>query len=72
VVLEIEDTGRGVAPEDLPHLFEPFFTTRDGAAGLGLAVCHGIVTALGGRIEVEPAPGRGTRARVILPAAPAR
>ena len=71
VVIEIEDTGRGVDPADLPHLFEPFFTTRTGAIGLGLSVCHGIVTALGGRIEVEPGPGGGTRARVTLPAAPA-
>ncbi|MFT3914421.1 MAG: HAMP domain-containing sensor histidine kinase [Anaeromyxobacteraceae bacterium] len=72
VVVEIEDTGRGVDPADLPHLFEPFFTRRTGAAaGLGLSVCHGIVTALGGRIEVEPGPDGGTRARVTLPAAPA-
>jgi len=71
VVVEIEDTGRGIAPEDLPHLFEPFFTTRDGAAGLGLPVCHGIVTALGGRIELVPSAGGGTLARVTLPAAAA-
>jgi signal transduction histidine kinase len=71
VVVEIEDTGRGIAPEDLPHLFEPFFTTRDGAAGLGLPVCHGIVTALGGRIELVPSAGGGTLARVTLPAATA-
>ncbi|HYE13544.1 MAG TPA: ATP-binding protein [Pyrinomonadaceae bacterium] len=68
VVAEIEDTGHGVAPEDMAHIFDPFFTTKGTAgAGLGLAVCYGIVTAHGGRIEVGPAAGGGTVARVALP-----
>jgi signal transduction histidine kinase len=70
VSVEIADTGHGIAPETLPHVFDPFFTTKPAGAGtgLGLAVCYGIVTAHGGRIEVEPNNGRGTRVHVTLPA----
>jgi PAS domain S-box-containing protein len=67
----IEDDGQGIAPEVLPRIFEPFFTTRaagDGQ-GLGLAVCHGLVTSLSGAMEVESEPGRGSTFRVRLPAA---
>lgn len=72
-VVEVRDTGRGIAPADLPRVFEPFFTTRPvgGGAGLGLAVCHGVVAALGGEITVESELGRGAVARVTLPPAPA-
>ena len=74
VVVEIADTGHGIAPDTLPHVFDPFFTTKPAGAGtgLGLAVCYGIVTAHGGRIEVEPNNGRGTRVQVALPAHDAR
>jgi signal transduction histidine kinase len=69
VTVSIEDTGHGIAPEHLKHLFDPFFTTKSAGTGtgLGLAVCYGIVTAHGGRIEVEPAEGGGTRVSVTLP-----
>jgi PAS domain S-box-containing protein len=70
-VVQIEDDGRGIADEDLKHVFEPFFTTRkvgDGA-GLGLTVCHGLVAAMSGAIEVESALGQGSRFRVLLPPA---
>lgn len=72
-VVEVRDTGHGVAPADLPRLFDPFFTTRPmgGGAGLGLAICHGVVSALGGEITVESEPGCGALARVTLPPAPA-
>jgi signal transduction histidine kinase len=65
----VADAGHGIAPEALAHIFDPFFTTKPAGAGtgLGLAVCYGIVTAHGGRIEVEPNNGRGTRVRVALP-----
>ena len=68
VSVEVTDTGHGIAPEDvLPHVFDPFFTTKAAGAGtgLGLAVCYGIVTAHGGRIEVGPARrARHERARL--------
>lgn len=68
VVAEVADTGHGIAPEHLAHVFDPFFTTKPTGAGLGLAVCYGIVTAHGGRIEVAPGEGGGTLVRVALPA----
>jgi PAS domain S-box-containing protein len=69
VEIEISDTGAGIEPEHLPHLFEPFYTTRPKGTGLGLFVAHGIVQRHGGSIEVVSAPGRGTRFRILLPAA---
>jgi two-component system NtrC family sensor kinase len=71
VVVEISDTGVGIATEHLPRIFEPFFTTKQvgEGSGLGLSVCHGIVTGLGGRIQVESQPGQGSTFRVLLPAA---
>ncbi len=72
VVLTVEDTGCGMPPEVVDRVFDPFFTTRSMTEGLGmgLAICHGIVAGMGGRIELESALGRGTRVSVILPAAP--
>jgi PAS domain S-box-containing protein len=70
VVVEIEDTGTGMEPEVKARMFEPFFTTKPigVGTGLGLSICHGIVHGLGGSIEVESHPGKGTRIRVRLPA----
>ncbi|MDI1336568.1 MAG: ATP-binding protein [Lacunisphaera sp.] len=69
--LDVSDEGAGIAPEVLPHIFEPFFTTRPvgQGSGLGLAVAFGIVEMHGGWLEVDSAPGAGTRMRVFLPAA---
>jgi PAS domain S-box-containing protein len=69
VMAEVRDTGHGVAGEDLGRLFEPFFTTKKVGvgSGLGLSICHNIVTGLGGTIEVGRQPGRGTRFLVTLP-----
>ena len=70
-VIEVRDTGAGMAQDVLQHLFEPFFTTKPEGkgTGLGLATVHGIVTQSGGFLEVESQVGRGTLFRVHLPAA---
>jgi two-component system nitrogen regulation sensor histidine kinase GlnL len=66
--VEIEDSGGGISNEDLPHVFTPFFTGREGGSGLGLAVAQHWVVRHGGRIEIKSEVGRGTRVRVLLPA----
>jgi PAS domain S-box-containing protein len=71
VEIAVSDTGAGIAPEHLPRIFDPFFTTKPSGVGtgLGLWVCKNIVTTLGGTLEVDSEPGRGTTFRVVLPAA---
>jgi PAS domain S-box-containing protein len=73
VVVEVADNGRGMAPEVARRAFEPFFTTKPQGVGtgVGLSVCHGIVAAHGGRIELDTAPGKGARFLVHLPLAAA-
>ncbi len=70
VIVEICDTGHGIAPDIGSHIFEPFFTTRPAGegTGLGLAICRGVVRALGGEITFTSVPG-DTRFRVALPPA---
>lgn len=68
VVVEFEDDGPGIAADDLPRVGEPFFTTKQGGTGLGLAIAQRIVERHGGILAFESAPGRGTTARVTLPA----
>jgi signal transduction histidine kinase len=67
--LTVTDTGHGIAAEHLPHLFEPFFTTRSdrGGSGLGLAVVKAIVTEHGGTVAADSEPGAGSRFTVHLP-----
>ncbi len=60
VLLRVADTGVGISEEDLPHVFDPYFTTKPRGVGLGLANAHKIVQAHGGDIEVQSLPGRGT------------
>ncbi|MET0551760.1 MAG: ATP-binding protein [Vicinamibacteria bacterium] len=69
VWLIVEDEGAGISVENLDKVFTPFFTTKPPGrgTGLGLAVCHGLVTAHGGRIELQSEIGRGTRVSVVLP-----
>jgi PAS domain S-box-containing protein len=72
--VEVSDTGAGIAPEIQKRIFDPFFTTKPigVGTGLGLSVCHGIVNALGGEIQVESEPGKGSTFRVLLPPADPR
>jgi two-component system NtrC family sensor kinase len=74
VLVELDDTGPGVPPELRSRVFDPFFTTKEPGrgTGLGLAVCHGILEAMQGGIEVSAAPGGGARFTLRLPAAEAR
>lgn len=69
VVIEIQDNGHGIAPDDLSKIFEPFFTTKEvgKGTGLGLAVCYGIVTEHGGRLSVRSNVGIGTTFSIFLP-----
>lgn len=72
VVLSVGDNGCGIAAADMPHIWDPFFTTRRhrGGTGLGLHICHQLATAvLGGRIEIaENGTGRGCTVRLEIPA----
>ncbi|KFE63996.1 ATP-binding protein [Hyalangium minutum] len=72
VRVSLSDTGSGMSPEVRSRLFTPFFTTKPVGVGtgLGLSVCQGIVTRLGGHIEVHSEPGRGSTFTVVLPSAP--
>jgi CheY-like chemotaxis protein len=70
--LEIEDTGCGIAKENLSRVFDPFFTTKPVGVGtgLGLSIAHRIVRELEGEIHLDSVHGRGTRVLLTLPAAP--
>ncbi|MBS1793781.1 MAG: HAMP domain-containing protein [Acidobacteria bacterium] len=71
LVIEIADSGTGIAPENLKKIFDPFFTTKAAGkgTGLGLAVCYGIVTAHGGKIEVSEQESGGTKFTITFPVA---
>jgi two-component system sensor histidine kinase AtoS len=69
VAIVIEDTGAGMDEETLARMFDLFFTTKPNGTGLGMAIAKSVVELHRGRLEVESAPGRGTRVRVELPAA---
>ncbi|HEX6966768.1 MAG TPA: ATP-binding protein [Gemmatimonadaceae bacterium] len=68
VVLEVRDTGPGIAPEARAHVFEPFFTTKRDGTGLGLSVSYGIIATHGGSITIARTSSDGTMFRVSLPA----
>ncbi|KFE68350.1 PAS domain S-box protein [Hyalangium minutum] len=69
VLIEVQDTGRGIAPEHLSRIFDPFFTTKpvNVGTGLGLSICHSTITSMGGEISVDSDLGKGTTFRVVLP-----
>jgi signal transduction histidine kinase len=76
IVLEVQDTGIGIAPEDRPRVFEEFFRSRtarefsDSGTGLGLAIVKNVVESAGGTVEFDSEVNEGTTFRVFLPAAP--
>jgi two-component system, NtrC family, sensor histidine kinase HydH len=67
VVLRIQDEGAGIAPEQMENIFNPFFTTKPGGVGLGLALVSKIVDEHGGRIVVQSEPGKGAAFELLLP-----
>jgi len=72
VILEVIDTGRGIAREHQAAIFQPFTTTREGGHGLGLSVSRAIVEGYGGTLTIHSAPGQGATFALALPAARAR
>ncbi len=64
--IELEDDGRGIPSDDLPHVFEPRFSTTTSGTGLGLAICRRLVESWGGTIRVESTVGRGTVVRIAI------
>ncbi|MBC8440923.1 MAG: PAS domain-containing protein [Deltaproteobacteria bacterium] len=67
VMITISDTGSGIKKEELPDIFEPYFTTKLSGTGLGLAIVHNIVKAHKGELKVKSEPGQGTVFTIILP-----
>ncbi len=67
VMIEVKDNGPGITPEQMEHMFTPFYTTKDRGTGLGLAICQKIVSDHGGFLKVESKPGEGTQFSVSLP-----
>ncbi len=65
--IEVQDTGTGIAPENLSRVFEAYFSTRKAGTGLGLATTRRIVEEHGGRVDVHSAPGQGTSITIELP-----
>ena len=66
-VVEVADNGRGIAPDHLPNIFRPFYTTKGDGTGLGLSLARRIVEDHHGRIDVSSAVGQGTIFAVVLP-----
>ena len=70
IAIVIQDRGIGIAPEDMAHIFDPYFTTRRAGTGLGLPIAKNIIDGLGGTVAVSSRRGEGTEIRIDLPLAP--
>ncbi len=68
IKVEVEDTGKGIDPENLHNIFNPFYSTKDSSLGLGLPIVHKIITSHRGQIEVDNRPGKGVNFIITLPA----
>jgi two-component system sensor histidine kinase HydH len=68
IAIDVRDRGTGIAADDLPRVFDPYFTTRRTGTGLGLAISRNIIEGLGGTVAVSSRPGDGTEVRIELPA----
>ncbi len=66
--VEVEDTGKGIDPENLHNIFNPFYSTKESSLGLGLPIVHRIITSHRGQIEVDNHPGKGVNFIITLPA----
>jgi two-component system cell cycle sensor histidine kinase/response regulator CckA len=67
IFITVSDTGPGIESENLPRVFEPFFSTKPGGRGLGLTVLKGIIRSCRGALFLESAPGKGTRVTILFP-----
>ena len=65
--ISFEDNGLGIAPQDIPRIYDPFFTTKTKGTGLGLSVCNQLVNLYGGQINITSQKGQGTAVSLILP-----
>ena len=72
VRVAVDDNGPGISAEERERIFRPFWSRDGGGTGLGLPIARELANALGGRIELESAPGRGSRFELVLPAEPQR
>lgn len=67
IVIRVQDSGSGIPPEHLSRIFDPFFSTKGDGTGMGLSICHRIISEHGGQVHVTSQPGRGTTFNIHLP-----
>ena len=67
VTIRVEDNGKGIPPENLGKIFEPFYTTKNQGLGLGLSIARAIMERHGGRIDAHSEPGSGTNFILVIP-----